>query len=113
LIKIKEYLKSENPWYVRLAIVLLLSYYLDDEYISISLRLTDKVKSDFYYVSMAQAWLVATAFAKNEKVTMAFFEDCTLDDITFNRAIQKSRESFRVSKECKEKLSKMKRTLDK
>lgn len=113
LVKITEYLQRDNPWYVRLALVLLLTYYLDDEYIEKALALTDSVKSDFYYVSMAQAWLIATAFAKNEAVTMEFFKNCRLDDVTFNRTIQKARESFRVSDEIKQQLTEMKRTLDK
>lgn len=111
--RIKEYIKSPNPWYVRLALVLLLTYYLDEEYIETSLKLAETVQSDFYYVSMAQAWLVATAFAKNETFTMEFFKKCKLNDVTFNKAIQKARESYRVSKETKSQLNEMKRTLDK
>lgn len=111
--KITEYLQSDKPWYIRLGLVLLLTYYLDNEYIESALKLTDNVQNDFYYVSMAQAWLVATAFAKNETITMEFFKNCKLDDVTFNRTIQKAKESYRISKEIKQQLNKMKRTLDK
>ena len=111
--KLREYLNSENPWFVRVALVLLLTYYLDDNFIKTALELTDIVKSEFYYVSMAQAWLVATAFAKNENFTMDYFLKCKLNDVTFKRTIQKAKESYRVSKECKEKLTLLKRTLDK
>lgn len=113
LIKIREYLISQNPWYIRIGIVLLLTYYLDDKYIAESLKLIDNIHSDFYYVSMAQAWLVATAFAKTPDITMEYFMNCNLTDTTFNKAIQKSKESLRISKELKAKLSEMKRTLDK
>ena len=111
--KITEYICSENPWYIRIALVLLLTYYLDDKYLKTALNLADSVKCEHYYVSMAQAWLVATAFSKNESVTFEFFCDCKLDNITYNRAIQKAKDSYRVSKSLKKQLSQMRRTLDK
>lgn len=110
---IEKYLQDENPWKIRVGLVLLLNYFLDDKYIDKSLMLCDCVTNKHYYVSMAQAWLVATAFAKNEVVAMEYFKSCNLDDITVNRTIQKARDSFRVSKETKETLKNMKRTIDK
>lgn len=110
---IEKYLQDENPWKIRVGLVLLLDYYLDDDYIKKSLGLCDSVTDKHYYVSMAQAWLVATAFAKNEAVAMDYFKCCNLDDITVNRTIQKARDSLRVSKEAKETLKNMKRTIDK
>lgn len=110
---IEKYLQNENPWKIRVGLVLLLNYFLDDKYIDKSLMLCDCVTNKHYYVSMAQAWLVATAFAKNEVVAMEYFKSCNLDDITVNRTIQKARDSFRVSKETKETLKNMKRTIDK
>ncbi len=110
---IPKFIKSSNPWEIRVAIVLLLSYYLDDEYISKALKLTDMADCDHYYVSMAKAWLVATAFAKNCQITMKFFKNCMFDDITYNRTIQKAKESYRIDDELKQKLAKMKRNIDK
>lgn len=110
---IKKFVKSKNVWEIRVAIVLLLNYFLDEEYLATSLEIADSVENNYYYVSMARAWLVATAFSKNEQVTFRFFENCNFDDITFNRTIQKARESFRVSCDTKTKLLKLKRTLDK
>ena len=66
---IKEYLKSANPWEVRVGLVLLLNYYLDDEYICEALSLADSVHNEHYYISMAQAWLVATAATPEPCVT--------------------------------------------
>lgn len=110
---IEEYLCSNNPWTVRVGLVILLCFYLDDEYIKTALTLSNSVHSRSYYVSMAQAWLTAEAFAKNEGLTMKFFTACDYDSITFNRTIQKARESRRVSPQLKEELKKMKRTVDK
>ncbi len=108
---IKEYLKSSNPWRVRVALVLMLNYYLDDQYISETLSLTDSVHSRHYYISMAQAWLVATAFSKNRDITLSWFEKCALDNLTFNRAVQKARESYRIDPKLKEHLKTLKKQL--
>lgn len=78
LVKIEEYIKSHNPWCIRLSLVFLLSYYLDDEYIEKALNLSDCVNTDSYYVSMARAWLVATAFSKNQNITINFFKNVVL-----------------------------------
>ena len=43
---------------------MMMTYYLDDIYIDEVLKRTDSIKSEHYYVKMAQAWLVATALAK-------------------------------------------------
>ena len=55
-----EYTKSDNPWIIRAGLVLMLDYYLEDEYIDTVLECCDNAKNPHYYVSMARAWLVAT-----------------------------------------------------
>lgn len=103
------YLTSENPWAIRTALVLMLDYYLDGEYIDEALSLTDSVNNDHYYVKMAQAWLIATAVAKCEETTLEYLKTAKIPNDVFNKAIQKSRESFRVSDETKEYLKTLKK----
>lgn len=103
------YLKSENPWHIRFAVVMMMTYYLDDTYIDEVLKRTDSIKSEHYYVKMAQAWLVATALAKQCDKTLLYLDNSKLDDWTFNKAIQKARESYRIDKRLKETLNQMKR----
>lgn len=59
------------------------------------------------------AWGVATAYAKYPKETHAFLLENHLDDETYNKAIQKMIESYRISAEDKEILRGMKRKLQK
>lgn len=106
---IQKYLDSDNVWAVRAGLVIMLDYYLEDEYIDRVLCRCDSIKSDFYYVSMAQAWLVATALAKCREKTMAYMLDNSLNDVTFNKAIQKCVESRRVDDETKKYLKSLKR----
>ena len=60
---------------------------------------------------MAVAWAIATAWAKQREKTFAFMQDGnnTLDDWTYNKAIQKMQESYRVGDEDKKMLRGMKR----
>ena len=59
-----QYLTSQNTWVVRTGLVIMLSNYLEQDTISQVLSRTCAITSNFYYVQMAQAWLLATAWAK-------------------------------------------------
>ena len=106
---VKKYLGSKNPWHVRTGLVIMLDHYLDEEYLPRVLARCDKVKSEHYYVRMAQAWLVSIAYTKDKDRTMQYLRDCTLDDWTFNKVIQKARESYCVAAQEKEILCGMMR----
>lgn len=103
---INIYLKSDNPWLIRCGLVLMLSYFLDPEYINEVLSRVDGIKSDYYYVKMGQAWLIATAFVKCRKETEYYLCNNHLNNWVLNKAIRKIRESYRVSSEDKEYVSK-------
>ena len=106
---IKNYLFSENDWTVRFAYVIMLNYYLEEKYIDEVFRRCDIINSDSYYILMAQAWLIATAYAKFPDKTKAYLNYCKLNDTTFNKAIQKCIESLRISKEDKNYLKTLKK----
>ena len=69
----------------------------------------DSVKSDEYYVNMAVAWTISMCYVKYPELTEEYLKNCSLDDFTYNKAIQKTIESFRVSDEDKQRLKGMKR----
>ena len=54
------------------------------------------------------AWYFATALAKQWDATIPYFEKSVMDKWTHNKAIQKARESYRVTKEQKEYLKTLK-----
>lgn len=103
------YLNSNNEWYIRFAFVMMLNYYLESEYIDEVLKRCDSVNSDKYYILMAQAWMLATAYAKQKEATHRYFLNNNLNDAAFNKAIQKCIESLRVSDEDKKFLRTLKR----
>ena len=105
---IQGYLKSEKEYELRFAIVMLLDYYINDEYIDKVLQILDNVKSDKYYVQMATAWAISICLIKYYEKTILFLEKCKLDKFTYNRAIQKAIESYRIQDNKKQELRKMK-----
>lgn len=104
-----NYLESKNEWYIRFAFVIMLDYYLDSEFIDDVLARCDSVNSDKYYILMAQAWMLATAYAKQKEKTHKYFLKNNLNDATFNKAIQKCIESRRVTDDDKKFLRTLKR----
>ena len=106
LIKIKEYLKSDKPFIKRVGIVLLF-YYLNDDYIDEVFNMVNHIKSDNYYVKMANAWLISICLIKYYDKTINFLKNCQLDNWTYNKALQKAIESYRIKD--KDFLRKMKR----
>ena len=106
---IQKYLKSKKEFELRFAIVIILGYYLTDEYILKIFPIFDRIKHDGYYVKMAVAWAISNAFIKYPKETMQYLKKNSLDDWTYNKALQKITESFRVDNKTKEIIRSMKR----
>ena len=106
---ISKYFKSNKEYEIRFAIVMLLDHYVKEEYIDKIFKVVDNIKNEEYYVEMGIAWLVAEMYIKFPKQTMEYLKNCKLNKFTYNKALQKARESYRVSKEEKEILNKMKK----
>ena len=107
--KIKEYLNSKEEFTVRVGIILLLDYYLEEEYLDEVFSLIDNIKREEYYINMAISWLISIALIKYKDKTLKYLKVCNLDDFTYNKALQKARESKRISKEDKKYYQKLKR----
>lgn len=106
---IQKYINSKNTFEIRFGVVMMLDYFLKEEYINRVLNILDGIKSKEYYVQMAIAWTISIAFIKFTEKTMKYLNSNLLDDFTYNKAIQKIIESSRVDRQTKEKLRKMKR----
>lgn len=106
---INKYLKSKEPFKIRFALVLLLDYYINEEYIDKILNICNTISNDNYYVKMANAWLISMCYIKYQKKTYNFLLNNKLDDFTINKAISKIKDSYRVSKEDKLILNVLKR----
>lgn len=106
---IKRYLKSTQEYQVRFAIVMLLDYYINDQYIDQVLQILNNIKLDKYYVQMANAWTISICLIKYYNKTLEFLKTTKIDDFTYNKGIQKAIESYRITKEQKDYLKTLKR----
>lgn len=103
---LKKYLSSEKEYELRFAIVCLLDFFINDTYIDEVLELLADIQHDAYYVKMADAWALSICYIKFPQKTEPILERETLDGEIRKKAVQKIRESLRVSKEEKERLKK-------
>lgn len=106
---LKPYLKSNKEFELRFAIVMLLDFYITEEYIDIVLKILNRVKHEGYYVKMAVAWAISIAFIKFPEKTMKLLKQNDLDNFTYNKALQKITESYRVDEKIKLIIKNMKR----
>lgn len=101
---IKLWISSSHTYTVRYGIVALMTYFLGNNFNTEHADLVASIKSEEYYIRMAQAWYFATALATNRNEVLPYFEKKLLPPWTHNKSIQKARESYRISKEDKEYL---------
>lgn len=106
---ILKYVNSENEFEVRFSVIMMLGNFIIPEYIDKVLNILENIKNEKYYVKMAVAWTLCDAYIKQKEKTFEFLKVTKIDDWTYNKAIQKMRESYRVTNEEKELLKKMKR----
>jgi len=105
---IQKYLKSDKEFEVRFAVVMILDYYIEEQYLKKNFKIFDKIKHEGYYAKMAVAWAISICLIKFFDETVKYLESSKLDDWTYNKSIQKAIESYRISREQKEFLRKMK-----
>lgn len=100
-----RYKNSKKEFESRIVAVVLLSHYLNDEYIDRVIDVLNNLNTDDYYSQMGVAWAFATICAKYPKKCLKYLKssDCALDKTTFNKTLQKIRESFRVEPDIKKK----------
>ena len=109
---IYTYLLSEDKeFYQRFALTTLLHFYVEEKYYQTILDIIQEdINTDYYYVHMAAAWLLAELITKFYDDTIEFLkysaklpedDECYIDKKTHNKAIQKACESYRLTAEQK------------
>lgn len=106
--KVSEWAKSEKTYTVRFAIDVLLQFFLDENFTPEVFALAKSIASDEYYVNMALAWFWSFALIKRYEETLPIIESERLPEFVHNKAIQKARESYRISDERKQYLNTLK-----
>lgn len=107
--KIEEWSVSKECYVCRFGIKMLMTHFLDEDFKPKYHEIAAVIRSQEYYINMMVAWYFATALAKQWDGTIKYIEDNRLDVWTHNKAIQKAKESYRVSDEHKAYLTTLKR----
>ncbi len=105
---IKRWIKSDKPYTVRFAVVTLLQYFIDEEYIDKAIPLVYNAISNHYYANMAIAWFFSVALVKQYHKTISVLEKKSLPKFIQNKSIQKAIESFRIDQNTKSYLRTLK-----
>lgn len=96
-----KYAGSQEVYEVRVVAVMLLSHYLEEEYIDRVLKVLGNLHIGGYYASMAVAWAYATAWGKFPEKTRAWLLAHPIDKETYQKTLQKCLESYRIEEEEK------------
>ena len=95
---LQRYLQGSAEFEIRLGVVMLMSYFLTEEYIGEVLLQMEKARKGDYYVDMAVAWCLATARAKFDAQTQAFVAGAGLPAGVLKKYEQKVRDSLIMRK---------------
>lgn len=106
---IKKYAEKEEEFSARFGFVMMLNYFIEENYLEEILGLLENIKSEAYYVKMAAAWVISVCYAKYPERTIKFLEKGKLDRQIFQKALQKILESNRVKEEQKIRIREMKK----
>ncbi|HCS36369.1 MAG: DNA alkylation repair protein [Spirochaetae bacterium HGW-Spirochaetae-4] len=97
-----RHIHDPHPYAIRFSVVLLLFQFMDFPLDPRVLPLLSLAENDHYYVKMAVAWAAATAYTVDPQAVQPWLAQLPFSTETMRMAIQKIRDSRRVSAEGKE-----------
>lgn len=106
-----RWMHADGEYEIRFGVVMSMSHFIDREHLAALLQEYDRICHEGYYVKMAVAWALSVCFVKFPSETLVYLQQSRLDDFTYNKAIQKMIESYRVSDEQKQLLRQMRRSM--
>ena len=107
--RIEKYVGQGTEFSQRFGYVMLLGCYMEREYLPAVFELLKGADTQYYYTHMGAAWLIAEVLVKFYDEGIAYLRACPLDARTVNKAIQKARESYRLTPQQKESLRALRR----
>ncbi len=97
----EKWLQSKNTYEIRFGISVYMRYFLDEDFKTEYAEKIAEIKTDEYYINMMISWYFATALYKQWDLILPFLTEKRLSKWVHNKAIQKARESKRITKEQK------------
>lgn len=105
----KELSLSEEEFISRVGLIIILNYFIKEEYLKEIFDILDSINSNKYYINMAEAWLICELYIYYPQQTEKYLKNNKLNNFTHNKSISKIRESYRISKDTKDYLNTLKR----
>ena len=96
---------NEEEFLSRVGLVMILNHFISQKNLDKIFETLNKIKSDKFYINMAEAWLLCETYIQFPKETKIYLEKNNLNKFTQNKAISKIHDSYRVSKEEKDALN--------
>ncbi|MCD7728604.1 MAG: DNA alkylation repair protein [Clostridia bacterium] len=98
---IKKYISMEGEFEQRFALITLLSFYVEDEWLSLIKECVEMCDSSKYYAMMGAAWLLAEVLVKHYEYGLTILNSTMCDIKVKNKAISKACDSYRITNEQK------------
>lgn len=100
---------SKEEFISRVGLVIILDHFINSNNLNNIFTTLNKIKSDKFYINMAEAWLLCEMYIKFPNETTEFLKDNSINKFTQNKAISKIHDSYRVSKQEKDFLNLLKK----
>ena len=105
---LEPYFDSDQEYGARFAAVMVLGYFVTEEYLEEGLKRLERIHQEGYYAKMAVAWAISVYYAAFPKKMLAYLQgEHRLDAFTYKKSLQKILESRRVSGEDKKAIRQM------
>lgn len=102
---LQSYLNSTKEYELRFGVVMLLNYYVTEEYIDKTLQILTSRKSEDYYAQMAIAWAISICYIKFfDKTHHTILNSKSLDKTILKKTIRKACESYQLTNEQKQQV---------
>ena len=101
---LEPYFSSKREYSVRFACVMLLDYYVEEADLARDLAVLDRLSGQPYYAMMAVAWAISILYIRYPHAVSAYLLESKLDDVTYQKALQKIMESQQVSAAAKARI---------
>lgn len=106
--EILNFIKSDKEFVVRVGIILILNFYIEEKYLDKIFNIFDNLNTDKYYINMAISWTICEMYIKYKDKTLKYMQKNKLNSFVQNKTISKIKDSYRISKEEKEYLNQLK-----
>lgn len=94
---VRDCAESDIEFRKRFGLVMLMSYFREEPWLPQVMAVYRGFHHEGYYARMGAAWGLATLWLYDREGALAILRENLWDDFTHNKAIQKLRESYRIS----------------